>query len=47
MTRRRMIVLVRNYPNRPVKDGKWHSVRIRMKSPDYSARARKEYLDKP
>ena len=34
------------YPNRPVKDGKWHSVRIRMKNPDYSARGRKEYLDK-
>jgi Ca-activated chloride channel family protein len=32
------------YPNHPVKDGKWHSVRIRMKNPDYSARARKEYL---
>jgi Ca-activated chloride channel family protein len=34
------------YPNRPLRDGKWHSVRIRMKNPDYSARARKEYLDK-
>jgi len=34
------------YTNRPAKDGKWHSVRIRMKNPDYSARARKEYLDK-
>ena len=34
------------YPNHPVKDGKWHSVRIRMKNPDYFARARKEYLDK-
>ena len=34
------------YPNRPVKDGKWHSVRIRMKNPDYFARARKEYLYK-
>ena len=34
------------YPNHPVKDGKWHRVRIRMKKPDYSARARKEYLDK-
>jgi hypothetical protein len=34
------------YPNRPVKDGKWHSVRIRVKNPDYFARARKEYLDK-
>ena len=33
------------YPNRPVKDGKWHSVRIRMKNPDYVVRARKEYLD--
>ena len=34
------------YPNHSVKDGKWHSVRIRMKNPDYFARARKEYLDK-
>jgi len=34
------------YPNHPVKDGKWHSVRIRMKNPDYFARTRKEYLDK-
>jgi Ca-activated chloride channel homolog len=34
------------YPTHPVKDGKWHKVRIRMKNPDYSARARKEYLDK-
>jgi len=34
------------YPTHPVKDGKWHSVRIRMKNPDYLARARKEYLDK-
>jgi len=33
------------YPNRPPKDGKWHSVRIRTKNPDYSARGRKEYLD--
>lgn len=30
------------YPNHPVKDGKWHSVRVRMKNPDYVARARKE-----
>ena len=34
------------YPNRTAKDGKWHSVGIRMKNPDYLARARKEYLDK-
>ena len=34
------------YRNHPVKDGKWHSVRIRMKNPDYVARARKEYLGK-
>ena len=34
------------YPTHPVKDGKWHKVRIRMKNPDYVARARKEYLDK-
>ena len=32
--------------NRPGKDGKWHDVKIRMKNPDYYARARKEYLDK-
>jgi VWFA-related protein len=34
------------YPTHPVKDGKWHRVRIRMKNPDYAARARKEYLDR-
>ncbi len=34
------------YPTHPMKDGKWHSVRVRMKNPDYFARARKEYLDK-
>jgi Ca-activated chloride channel family protein len=34
------------YPNRPKKDGKWHSVRIRVKNPDYLVRGRKEYLDK-
>ena len=34
------------YPNRAAKDGEWHSVKIRLKNPDYSARARKEYLDK-
>jgi Ca-activated chloride channel family protein len=33
-------------PDHPVKDGKWHSVRIRMKNPDYAVRGRKEYLDK-
>jgi len=33
------------YPEHPVKDGKWHSVGIRMKNPDYRARVRKEYLD--
>jgi hypothetical protein len=33
------------YPTHPEKDGKWHSVRIRMKNPDYVARGRKEYLD--
>jgi Ca-activated chloride channel family protein len=32
-------------PNRPMKDGKWHSVRIRMRNPEYLARGRKEYLD--
>ena len=35
------------YPTHPAKDGKWHSVRIRMKNPDYVARGRKEYLDAP
>jgi VWFA-related protein len=34
------------YPSRARKDGKWHSVRIRMKNPEYLARGRKEYLDK-
>jgi len=34
------------YPDRPAKDRKWHSVQIRMKNPDYYARARREYLDK-
>jgi Ca-activated chloride channel family protein len=34
------------YPNRSVKDGRWHSVRIRLKNPDYAGRTRKEYLDK-
>jgi Ca-activated chloride channel family protein len=34
------------YPTHPTKDGKWHSVRIRPKNPDYVARGRKEYIDK-
>ena len=34
------------YPSHPKKDGKWHSIKIRMKNPDYLARGRKEYLDK-
>jgi len=34
------------YPTHPAKDGKWHSVQIRMKNPGYLARGRKEYLDK-
>ena len=34
------------YPTHPKKDGKWHTIRIRMKNPDYVARGRKEYLDK-
>jgi len=33
------------YPTHPMKDGQWHSVRIRMKNPGYVARGRKEYLD--
>jgi Ca-activated chloride channel family protein len=33
------------YPTHPMKDGQWHSVRIRMKNPDYVARGRKEYRD--
>jgi hypothetical protein len=32
-------------PSHPERDGKWHSVRIRMKNPDSVARGRKEYLD--
>ncbi len=35
------------YPTHPKKDGKWHSVKIRMKNSDYVARGRKEYFDKP
>jgi Ca-activated chloride channel family protein len=34
------------YPSRQVADGRWHSVRIRMKNPDYVVRGRKEYLGK-
>jgi Ca-activated chloride channel family protein len=34
------------YPSHPAKDGKWHSVRIHLKNPNYYARARKEYLGK-
>jgi Ca-activated chloride channel family protein len=34
------------YPTRPKKDGMWHRVQIRMTTPDYVARGRKEYLDK-
>jgi Ca-activated chloride channel family protein len=34
------------YPTHPTKDGKWHTVRIRTKNPDYVARGRKEYMDK-
>jgi len=34
------------YPTHPKKDGKWHSIRIRMKNPDYVARGRKEYVDR-
>ena len=34
------------YPRHTVKDGKWHTVQIRMKNPGYLVRARKEYLDK-
>ena len=33
-------------PEPAAKDGKWHEVKIRMKNPDYLARARKEYIDK-
>jgi Ca-activated chloride channel family protein len=35
------------YPDHPVRDGQWHRVRIRMKNPDYAARARKDYLAPP
>jgi Ca-activated chloride channel family protein len=31
------------YPNNQVKDGKWHSVQVRMKNPDYRIRARGGY----
>ncbi len=34
------------YPNHPIKDGKWHNVRVRVTDPHYYARARKEYLGK-
>ena len=34
------------YPDHPMKDGKWHTVRIRTKNAAYSTRSRKEYLDK-
>jgi Ca-activated chloride channel family protein len=34
------------YPSHPAGDGKWHSVRIRVKNPGYVARGRKEYIDK-
>lgn len=32
------------YPTRTANDGKWHTIQIRMKNPDYVARARKQYL---
>ncbi len=32
------------YPNNPVKDGKWHSIQVRMKNPAYKVRARNGYL---
>jgi Ca-activated chloride channel family protein len=34
------------YPQRRVAGGTWHSVRMRMKNPDYIVRGRKEYRDK-
>ena len=34
------------YPSHPKKDGKWHTVRLRMKNAAYVVRGRKEYLDK-
>jgi Ca-activated chloride channel family protein len=34
------------YPKHTAKDGKWHSVLIRMKNPGFMVRARKEYIDK-
>ena len=35
------------YPNHPVKDGKSHSVRVRMKNPEYLVRARNGYWSRP
>ena len=32
------------YPKNPVKDGKWHSIRVRTKNPDYVVRARDGYV---
>jgi Ca-activated chloride channel family protein len=32
------------YPTNRVKDGKWHSIRVRMKNPDYKVRARNGYM---
>ncbi|HEX4999091.1 MAG TPA: VWA domain-containing protein [Terriglobia bacterium] len=32
------------YPSRPLKDGKWHQVEIRMKNPRHTVRARKDYF---
>jgi Ca-activated chloride channel family protein len=35
------------YPNHPVRDGKWHSIQVRMKNPDYKVRARNGYQGEP
>ena len=35
------------YPSHPVDDGQWHSITVRMKNPDYRARAREGYMFAP
>ena len=32
------------YPNHPMDDGKWHSVQVRTKNPEYRVRARNGYM---
>jgi len=35
------------YPKHPLKDGKWHSIQVRTKNPDYVVRARDGYQGGP